>query len=222
METRNTQTASRQFNFDAYANDFCDESTEKRLKNLLAVNDETERKKMMFRSEHEKLQFDLMTNPLSIEKTFAYFGLLLGTFPPGAIFTRFFIDARSFQTNDFWILGVIVLVNLISATVGYFSGKMIGRTVFELEKVSWTKMILILPFVGIFWGMLAGGAGGIIIFLFGAFFGAFLGAAVGSIALPLFTILHRFLKIGDKIEGKHFLPIAFGITFIISAFILGL
>lgn len=223
METRNTQIAARQFDFDFYANNVeDDELTEKRLNKLLALNVETERKNAIFRTGNEKLQSDLMTNPLSIEKTFAYFGLLLGTFPPAAIFTRFLIDTKSFQTNDFWILGIIVIVNLISAMVGYLSGKMIGRTVFELEKASWTKMILVLPFVGIVWGILAGGAGGIVIFFFGAFFGAFLGAAVGSVALPLFAIFHRLVKRGDKIEGKLFLPLAFGVCFIISAFILGL
>ncbi len=83
-------------------------------------------------------------------------------------------------------------------------------------------MILALPFVGILWGILSGGAGGAVILLFGAIFGAILGGIVGSFALPVFTILHRLLKKGDQIERKHFLPLAFGITFIISAFMLGL
>jgi len=164
----------------------------------------------------------LLKNPVSLENTFAYFGLLLGVFPPAAMFTRFLIDARIFQSEDFWILGVIFIVNLISAVVGYFSGKLIGKIVGELEKISWHKMILALPFVGILWGIIAGGAGGIIIFIIGAFFGAFLGATVGSVALPAFAILHRLLKRGDEIDRKHFLPLAVGITFIISAFFLGL
>jgi hypothetical protein len=70
--------------------------------------------------------------------------------------------------------------------------------------------------------MMAGGAGGIIIFGVGAFFGAMVGSLVGSVALPFFSIFHRLLKRGDKIESKHFLPLAFGIAFIISAFFLGL
>jgi hypothetical protein len=56
----------------------------------------------------------------------------------------------------------------------------------------------------------------------GAFFGAFLGAAVGSVALPTFTIFHRLLKKGDKLDSQHFLPLAFGVTLIICAFILGM
>lgn len=176
----------------------------------------------MFRFRHEELESELMECPLSIEKTFSRFGLLLGTLPPAAIFTRILLDTRSFRNEDFWILGVIVIVNLLSALVGYFSGGFIGKTVFELEKSSWTKMILALPFVGMLWGILAGGAGGIIILFFGAFFGAILGALVGSVSLPLFAVFHRLLKQGDKIEEKQFLPLAYGIALIISAFILGL
>lgn len=222
MENSATQTATRQFNFDAYAAGIGDEFAEQRLEKLLAVNAETRRQKAMFRSEREMLEAALMSNPFPLEKTFAYFGLLLGTFPPAAIFLRLLIDARIFQSDAFWILGVFFIVNFISAVVGYFSGKFIGRTIRELEQVSWTKMILTLPFVGLFWGVLAGGAGGLVIFIFGAFFGALLGAAVGSVALPLFTVLHRLFKRGENIEGNQFLPFAFGITFIISAFILGL
>ena len=116
----------------------------------------------------------------------------------------------------------MAVINLISAVVGYFSGKFIGKTVGELEKASWMKMLFVLPFIGIVWGILAGGAGGIIVFIVGALFGASLGAMVGSVALPIFTIFHRLLKKGDVIDGKLFFPIAFGITLIICAFILGL
>ncbi|MDQ6788129.1 MAG: hypothetical protein M3033_15095 [Acidobacteriota bacterium] len=225
METAKTQTVARQFNFDAFttADATCDDKlVEKRLNKLLEINAENERKKAMFRTKGEELEAELMSNPYSIKKTFSFFGLLLGTFAPAAMFTRFIIDARIFQSNDFWILGVMFVINLLSASGGYFSGKLIGRIVSEAEKISWTRMILILPFIGILWGVLAGGAGGVIVFIFGAFFGAALGAAVGGVALPAFTIFHRLLKRGDEIEQKHFLPLAYGVTFIISAFILGL
>lgn len=162
-----------------------------------------------------------MRNPLDSQTAFAYFGLLLGTFPPAAMFTRFFIDARIFRGEEFWILAVALLVNLITATVGYFSGKFVGKTVTSLENYSWHQMLVALPFVGAFWGMAAGGAGGGVILVVGAFVGALLGAAVGGIALPVFTIFHRLLKRGDKIDGKHFLPLAFGIAFAVSAFFLG-
>ena len=176
----------------------------------------------MYRSEGEKTEAALMENPLSVEATYAFFGLLLGTFPPLAMFIRFFGEKGIFRGEDFWIVGVFAVINLITATVGYFSGKVVGRIAFELEKSSWSYMLFALPFIGILWGILAGGAGGVIIFVIGAFFGAALGATVGSVALPAFTVFHRLLRRGDELDRKHFLPIAFGITFIISAFILGL
>lgn len=223
MEHRTTQTIARQTNFDPTLRyDRDDELARQRLDALLAVNAATAREKSLFRSEQEKTEAALIKNPLSTIQTFAWFGLLLGTFPPAAIFTRLLIESRGLNDGDLWFIGVIAIVNVICAVVGYFSGKLIGKIVGELEKTSWLSMIFVLPLVGILWGILAGGAGGVIILIIGAFFGAFLGSAVGSVALPAFTIFHRLLKKGDMIDRRHFLPIAFGVTFIICAFILGL
>ncbi|CAN5419836.1 hypothetical protein BH10ACI1_BH10ACI1_35660 [soil metagenome] len=224
MEIRNTQTVTYQpidFNsFETQPDN--DELTRQRLETLLALNAETLREKEMFSSDREKLEAELMTHPISSEKAFSHFGLLLGAIAPASLFIRFLLDSRGFRGEDLWVLGVLAIVNVVSAVVGFFSGKLISKIVINLENTSWTKMILALPFIGILWGILAGGAGGAIIFIIGAFFGAFLGALVGSFALPIFTIFHRLMKKGDQIERKHFLPLAFGITFIISAFMLGL
>lgn len=222
METARTQTATHRNRFDPFIESAAsDEAVLQRLDSLLAVNAENAREKVLFRSEREKIEASLMVNPLSDQQVFAYFGLLLGIFPPAAIFSRFFTDGN-FRGDDFWFLGVMAIVNLISAVVGFFSGKFVGKIVGELERATWTKMLLALPFIGILWGILAGGAGGIIIFVIGAIFGGMFGAAVGGVALPAFTIIHRLLKKGNFIDRKHFLPLAFGLTLIICAFILGL
>lgn len=218
MESAGTQTIIRPTELNSFPSD--DSLTQKRLDTLLALNLEIARAQMLFHSEKERMEAALMKNPLSDKQVFAYFGLLLGIFPPAAIFARFFMTGN-FRGEDFWILGVVAVVNLISAVVGYFSGKVVGKIVGELERLSWSKMLLVLPFIGFLWGVLAGGAGGIIIFLIGAIIGAMFGAAVGSLALPAFTIFHRLMKCGDKLERKHFLPLSFGITFIVCAFILG-
>lgn len=223
METRSTQTVARQTSGISLAGARSDaEFAQQRLDALLAANDETAREKSLFRSEREKTEAALMENPLSAESAYAFFGLLLGTFPPLAMFIRFFAEKGILRVEDFWIVGVLAIINLIAATVGYFSGKLVGRIVRELEKSSWSYMLFSLPFIGILWGILAGGAGGVIVFVVGAFFGAALGAAVGAVALPAFTIFHRLLKRGDQLDRRHFLPLAFGIAFIISAFVLGL
>lgn len=224
MEYGNTPIAERQSRRapNAELDGGGEQLVRQRLETLLAMNAERALEKSMFATEREKLDCALMTNPLSIEKAFAHLGLLLGTFPPAAFFARFFIDARIAQGKDLWILGVVAVVVLISAAVGFLSGKLVGRTVSKLEKASWSKMLLALPFVGILWGAAAGGAGGVIVFVVGAFFGAALGGLVGAAALPIFAVFHRWLKRGDKIETKHFLPLAFGIAFVVAAFILGL
>jgi hypothetical protein len=189
------------------------------------MNAEIEREKETYRDEQEKLQAELMKTPLSTETSVAYFGAMLGLFPPFAIFSRFVFEKQIYNpkiSEDFWIIPLLLFVNFICMLVGYFSGKLIGRIVRDLEKISWTKMILAVPFIGILWGLITGASGGVFIFIIGAFFGALIASIVGGLALPAFTILHRLLKKGDKIEEKHFFPIALGITGIITAFILGL
>lgn len=176
----------------------------------------------MYSSEKERFEAELIKTPLNSEKAFSLFGLMLGAFPPAAIFAKILLNNGSFRPDEMWLLGVMAVVNLISAVVGFFSGKLIGKIVRETEKMEWWNMLLLLPFVGALWGIMSGGAGGVIIFIIGAVFGAGLGALVGAAALPLFTIFHRLLKKGDLIERNQFLPIAFGITFAICGFILGL
>lgn len=176
---------------------------------------------MLYKSDREKAEAEMMRHPLNISKTFSYFGLMLGTFPPAAIFAKFLFESSAGK-DEFLILGFILIMNIITAVVGYFSGKLIGRIVKESETYSWLMMILLMPFVGILWGIMAGGAGGAIVFLIGAFFGAAFGAMVGAAAIPVFAVFHRLLKKGEMMEFKHFLPLAFGITFTICAFIFGL
>ena len=164
----------------------------------------------------------MIRNPLSTVQAFSYFGLILGIFSPAAMFTRFLIDSKGLRSEDVWILGILAIVNVLSAVVGYSSGKLIGKIVREVEGYPWWAMVSLLPFIGMFWGIMTGGASGIIILVIGALFGAVLGGAVGSVALPIFTVFHRLLKKGEVIDRRHFLPLAFGISFIVCGFILGL
>jgi len=221
MDYRPAKTIVRQrvTNFDEPNRE--NQLTDQRLNFLLELNAKTARAKTLYKSDREKVEAEMMRRPLNASKTFSYFGLMLGTFPPAAIFAKFLFES-SFRKEEFWILGFILAMNIITSVAGYFSGKLIGRIVKESETHSWQMMILLMPFVGILWGIMAGGAGGAIVFLFGAFFGAAIGAMVGAAAIPVFAIFHRLLKKGEMIEFKHFLPLAFGIVFTICALILGL
>lgn len=223
MERERTKTFQRREKFGAYArSESADELTAQRLEWLLAQNFVPARDNSLLGGEREEYQFRLMKNPLDTQTTFAYFGLMLGIFPPAAFFTRILLNARDFRFEDSWIFGLIAVVTLLTSIVGFFSGKYIGKIVREIEDYPWWSMILLLPFVGALWGIVAGGAGGAVILLFGAFFGAAIGGAVGAAALPVFAVFHRLLKIGDAIEFKHFLPAASAVVFSICAFILGL
>lgn len=174
----------------------------------------------LYKTEQERFEAGLIKHPLTTEKSFALFGLMLGALPPLALFTKFFISSQ-IRFEESWVMFLLFFVNVICATVGYFSGKLIAKMVAEVEKYSWSVMLLILPFIGILWGIMAGGAGGVFIFVIGAVFGAIIASMVGGVALPVFTIFHRLLKKGDVIERDQFLPIALGITLIISAIFFG-
>ena len=193
------------------------DSHQERLNAILAANAEIDREKLTFRNQQERVEASLMRHPITTEKAFGYFGLLLGLFPPAAICIQFLKN-----NPDPGMVALLIFVNLICAGAGYLSGRLIGKMVAVIENYSWHKMLLILPLLGMLWGNIAGGAGGIFIFIIGAFFGALFGAIIGSIAIPVFTIFHRLLKRGEMIERKHLLPLAFGVTFVVSAFILSL
>lgn len=216
MEAKNTNGLRGQLN-TVESDDY---TAIRRLHILLALNSEIAKQKAMFRSAAERLDASLMRHPLAFEKTFAYFGLLLGTFPPATFFLSFVISSRVNGLHPA-IPILLLFVNLVTAVTGYFSGRIVGTIVGKFEKSSRSRIALIMPLIGFAWGAVCGWIGGIFIFVIGAFFGAFLGGAVGAVALPVFVGFHRWLKRGDFMDRRHFLPVAFGVTFTISSFILG-
>ena len=223
MEFQTTQTCVRENDSFEFANCFGDDGndTQTRLNALLALNRETTRENSVYRNENERFEASLIKNPLTIEKAYSYFGAMLGLFPPFAIFSKVLFDSPNRQPEVIVVL-LMLLMNVTCVIAGYFSGKLIGKFIAKVEKMSWSKMMLILPFIGILWGILTGAAGGVFVFIIGALFGAIIAGMAGGVAIPTFTIFHRLIKKGDLIEEKHFFPIALGITCTITAFILGL
>ncbi|HTK37742.1 MAG TPA: hypothetical protein VL325_04555 [Pyrinomonadaceae bacterium] len=223
MESTHTQTAYREQSLNAFDNQhIVFDDVQERLDALLEANAAIARQKALFKTEREWFEAEIMQRPVNTEKAFSYLGLMLGTLPPASFFIKFAIDSRVFESDGAWFVIVLLFVNAATATAGYFSGKFIGRAARQIETYRWPTMLAIAPLLGILWGMIAGGAGGLIIFLIGAFFGAVIGGIVGAVALPVFAVFHRMLKRGDVIEYKHFLPLALGITLTICSFILGL
>ena len=159
--------------------------------------------------------------PITTDKVFAQFGLMLGIFPPFAVFSRFAFEIGG-NPNDFWLILLLLVSNAVCGFAGYYSGKFIGKQISDAEKFSWSKMLLIVPFLGLLWGIITGAAGGIFIFVIGAFFGAAIASIIGAFAVTSMTIFHRLLKHGDVMDYRQFLPISLGITLAISALLLGL
>lgn len=222
METRNrTQTIDRQPDAVGAAQPDDVGRTQERLTELLALNEEYRRSNALYSSDVERREAESILNPLSTEKALSWFGLMLGLFPPAALFGKAVIGSGDLEAGNFWVVFLLLLVNAVCAATGYFSGRLIGKIVAEMEKLPWLWMLLVMPFIGLLWGIIAGGAGGVFLFIIGAVFGAVIGGLVGSFALPLFAVFHRLFKRGDVIDRNLFLPISLGIAIVISAFIIG-
>ncbi|HVG31725.1 MAG TPA: hypothetical protein VM911_01535 [Pyrinomonadaceae bacterium] len=169
----------------------------------------------------EKLM--MMRRPVSIEKAYALFGLLLGALPSAAIFLKLFGSHSSvLQTLvSGWTL-LFLLSSIACGLAGRFIGSKLSQTVEVLERSSWSIQLFTAPFLGTVWGATTGALGGLILFYFGAIFGAIFAAPVGLLAFMLFMPLHRLLSHGGMIEAQHLWPLACGVTLTMTALILGL
>jgi hypothetical protein len=221
MELR--QTAAYPNHADTYSRTFDDAWTvEDRLNLLLEINREAAAENAKYRDDLERREAEMMSRPVTMENAFAYFGLMLGALPPAAIFLRFLMAKGLPHADEMWIVGLLLITNLTAAAVGYFTGKRVAKTLGYLYSLPLSRSLIVIPFVGMVWGMIAGAAGGVFLFVIGAFFGAAIGGTVGAVALPAFVILHKLLKRGHVIDMRHFLPISLGLTLVICAFFLGL
>jgi hypothetical protein len=188
-------------------------AAERRLEALITLNAE-------FESENSGERRAPVSDLSAYSKTYSFLGLSLGVIPSTAFFIRIFSESPGGRVEP-WVFILFGLVVLGSSVCGYFTGKLVGRIVAEIETFSWPLMIALLPFIGVTWGILAGGAGGVFIFLFGAIPGAVIGGAVGAFAMTVFTILHRLLSVDGELRGGKLPPLAMGVSALAAALILG-
>lgn len=198
-----------------------------RLNWLLRANAREAERARLFRFAGEEEQMLLMRQPVAAEKAYALFGMLLGSLPPATIFARLLgygTGGGLMQMGDAngAIFFLCIVMNVVCCLVGSAMGIGLSRPALKLERQSWIKMFLLMPLVGAAWGSVAGLAGGFFFFGIGALFGAACGIPIGVAAFLLFAIVHRLLERGGMIESRHFLPLACGITAIISALVLGM
>jgi len=196
----------------------------RRLELLLVENAAFEKKDSGSFQIGSKSQAVTTPGAVSTETAVAQLGLLTGAIPTSAIFIKLLFDGPGNADPAGAVALTLIILISIAATsaAGYFSGKLTGRILSDLEQKPWPLMILALPFVGTTWGLISGAAGGFILLGIGSIFGGAIGAVVGAIVLTAFGLLHRAVKKGDEIERSQYIPIAIGITSVVAAFILGL
>jgi hypothetical protein len=165
----------------------------------------------------------MMRRPVSRQRAYALFGMLLGTLPPAAIFFRVFgseLTRQKFYLTRWFLL--ILAMNLACCFAGRFFGSKMGLMLNGIKRGSWTKELLLALFVGWCWATGTGAAGGLIFYGIGAIFGALFAIPVGLLAFSLFMPLHRSFARGGMIEAGHLWPLACGVTMTLTALILGL
>lgn len=165
----------------------------------------------------------MMRRPVSIERSYALFGLLLGALPSAAIFLKLFGSHSSILQIlvSGWTL-LFILSSIACGLAGRYIGSKLSYQAEVAERGSWNRMLLLSPLIGLLWGAGAGAFGGAPFFGIGAIFGAMYAIPVGLLAFMLFMPLHRLLSHGGMIEAQHLWPLACGVTLTITALILGL
>ncbi len=195
-----------------------------RLNWLLILNEKEAKHRQVFRNETEEIQLALMHRPVSPERAYAVFGMLLGGSTAAATFARV-IGGTSIQrlTNaDSYLLLLCLLVIVVCSAAGYAMACTVATKAFSTERSRWTRMLMMMLLIGSAWGLVTGAAGGFFFYGFGAVVGLGLGWPIGAIGFLMFASFHRLLECGGMIDTKHLLPIACGIPAVIAALILGL
>ena len=158
---------------------------------------------------------------MSARRSLALFGLMLGMFPPAAIFIKMFDYGLVGYKSSVLLFIICLVMNFSCAGVGYAMGGALASSVEKLERRSWTRMLLMLPLIGAAWGAVTGGAGGLIFLGIGALFGSIFAMPIGALAFILFASLHRVLSRGGMIDARHYWPLASGVTLLLAALVLG-
>lgn len=164
----------------------------------------------------------MMRRPLSVERAYARFGLLLGLFPPAAIFYRLFTDEVTRPVFQLGFFLLLLAMNVACCFAGRFIASKLSGLGERVEGDAWMGMLAMPLVIGLIWGVGAGALGGFIFFGIGSIFGALFAAPVGIIAFALFMPLHRLFSHGGMIEASRLWPLASGVAMTITALILGL
>ena len=197
---------------------------ESRLNWLLRENELADRHGRLFRGAREEEELLLMHRPVAARLAFSRFGLLLGTFPPAALFLKIFgrlLVAPDGGLNPM-VIFMLLIMNVACALAGLFFGSRLSRMAWAVQNSSWPATFAGAAGVGLLWGLATGAAGGFPALGIGAIYGACCAVPVGVLAFVLFTPLHRLLARGGMIDARHLRPLAWGVVAVVTALILGM
>ncbi|HMS08549.1 MAG TPA: hypothetical protein PKE66_03620, partial [Pyrinomonadaceae bacterium] len=169
-------------------------------------------------SDDRPLSTSLLDQRLDLAGSLRLFGVAIGTVPTAAILFRLFVLDSSPNPG---VLLLAILATAVTGLVGYLTA---GGTAKALERVlstSFLRSLLLVPIIGLAWGVISGAAGGLFLFVLGALVGGVIGGMVAGTALPLFVGLFSLAAEEGEISIKRFLPIAAGISGSAAALFLG-
>ncbi len=174
----------------------------------------------LWRDARKREELLLMRRPVEAKRAYATFGLLLGSFPPAAIFFK--MSGGGLGVHQSGLIYLFLLMNIACALAGLFFGSKLSRLTAAAEDSPWLVTLVGAPCLGFLWGAATGAAGGVLAFGVGALLGAICAVPVGALAFALFLPLHRLLARGGMIDARHLWPLACGVVAIVTALILGM
>jgi hypothetical protein len=197
-----------------------DPSLESRLSWLLRENELAANQGRGLRAARREEERLMMLRPVTPQQAYARFGLLLGTFPPAAIFLK--ISGGWLSHAESGLVFLLLSMNIFCALAGLYFGSRLSRMAAGAEDSHWLMTLAGAPCLGFLWGAATGAVGGLPAFGVGAIFGAIYAIPVGALAFGLFVPLHRLLARGGMIDARHLWPLACGVVAVVTALILGL
>ena len=153
---------------------------------------------------------------------FGMFGLIFGSLPLLAVSVKLVVGTTHEVGHGAPLWAVLFAVaGAVTGITCFALGRVVPSMIGRISDFRLPNRIVLISLIGFCWGAIAGAAGGLFLFAIGAIFGAILGGLAGLLAVPIFVLFHSTVRAGDLIERRHFLPIAFGITLSLCAFLLG-
>ena len=184
-----------------------DRFVEQRLEYLLRLNAEIALDKELYRD-------DGGSRPTPTVST------MIGSLPPLSLAIKVLLS----EGAGMIVFSVLMAVaGILTGIVGLALGRRFAcGALRKMSSFALPNRVALWSVLGLAWGIISGAAGGLVFLLVGSIPGAIIGGMVGAVTVPSMIALHSTVRMGDFIEAKHFLPIAFGITLSLCAFIAGL